>query len=286
LASLPALRVALEAADVSWSMAELVSRHATPETDHELTAEAKRHTVRQMRERLGGRKQDGPHPLDGGRGPEGVQHPDSGTVQRQSSDDQFGELVASCPVEGGPWVLQLEGSVDPDDLDEHDPICTLSITVDREVGWMLEGTRTIIELLNGNRSTDEFVHCALAEALTSLPDSKPTGLGLATENQDEEAARQRAWLEQCATWRMEAERLCEQEWAAWVRAGQRRADAGVLRNPAIDRERAGVDRGGAGTAVGTAGRGRDGRAPPNVRGPGCERSPTGQRIPVGGGCIR
>ena len=52
LRSLPGLREALVRREIGWSMAELVSRHATGETEEALLDEAKRLTVRQMRERL------------------------------------------------------------------------------------------------------------------------------------------------------------------------------------------------------------------------------------------
>jgi len=52
LRSLPGLRQALVRREVRWSMAELVSRRATAETEQALLEEAKRSTVRQMRARL------------------------------------------------------------------------------------------------------------------------------------------------------------------------------------------------------------------------------------------
>lgn len=51
LAGLPQLRAALSGGAVGWCMAELVARHATAETDTELTELASRSTVREMRAR-------------------------------------------------------------------------------------------------------------------------------------------------------------------------------------------------------------------------------------------
>ncbi len=51
LAALPQLRAALSGGAIGWCMAELVARHATAETDAELTALACRSTVREMRAR-------------------------------------------------------------------------------------------------------------------------------------------------------------------------------------------------------------------------------------------
>ena len=52
LAVLPLLRAKLVTGALGWSMAELVARHASTETEASLVAEALRSTVRQMRERL------------------------------------------------------------------------------------------------------------------------------------------------------------------------------------------------------------------------------------------
>jgi len=61
LTRLPHLRAALEAGIVTWSMAQLVARHATPEDEAALTAEASSKTLRAMRERLAPRPR-GPDP--------------------------------------------------------------------------------------------------------------------------------------------------------------------------------------------------------------------------------
>jgi hypothetical protein len=52
LAKLPRLRAALETGTLGWSMVELLARHATPENEAELMAEAAGSTVRRMQERL------------------------------------------------------------------------------------------------------------------------------------------------------------------------------------------------------------------------------------------
>jgi hypothetical protein len=84
LGSLPALRAALVTEEVNWSMAELVSRHATAGTDGELTEQAKRLTVRQMRERLGqsGRGDQNDEPAGGQQG--------DGAAGRQELDGEAG----------------------------------------------------------------------------------------------------------------------------------------------------------------------------------------------------
>jgi len=53
LVGLPRLRAALLAGEVSWSMAQELSRHATGETEEALLSEARGMTLRAMRERLG-----------------------------------------------------------------------------------------------------------------------------------------------------------------------------------------------------------------------------------------
>lgn len=52
LAKLPRLRAALVSGKLSWSMVELVSRHATEQTEEELLASASSSTVRRMRAEL------------------------------------------------------------------------------------------------------------------------------------------------------------------------------------------------------------------------------------------
>jgi hypothetical protein len=52
LANLPHLRAALRAGRISWSMAEICARHATPETEADLLEQALGSTVRGMRKRL------------------------------------------------------------------------------------------------------------------------------------------------------------------------------------------------------------------------------------------
>ena len=52
LAELPVLRAALGSGALGWCMVELVARHATPETEAALVADALRSTVREMRARF------------------------------------------------------------------------------------------------------------------------------------------------------------------------------------------------------------------------------------------
>lgn len=52
LAELPVLRACLVSSALGWSMVELLARHATPETEEALAAEAAGSTVRAMRARL------------------------------------------------------------------------------------------------------------------------------------------------------------------------------------------------------------------------------------------
>ena len=59
LVGLPGLRAALETGRLGWSMVELLARHATPENEAQLIAEARMVTVRAMRERLAGLGEDG-----------------------------------------------------------------------------------------------------------------------------------------------------------------------------------------------------------------------------------
>jgi hypothetical protein len=278
LGALPALRAALVVGEVNWSMAELVARHATTETEGELTEQAKQLTVRQMRQQLadGARRNqqsgqseeqsqaqnDGPasgtqeraQQRERETGPQGQDPPcaepggdvgaegehagnpwktvatesarggraqgeNTGDTQpsdkrcdKQNSEEAAGVVVGTA--DGSEFVtVELESWPGFPDLDQIDPMRTLTITLDREVAWLFEGTRMLVELLGGQSSTDALLECMLGEALTSLPDSRAGTCALFEQYAAQEAVR-RAWLEEQAAMREEADRLCEKNVAA------------------------------------------------------------------------
>jgi len=92
LASLPLLREALVRGEISWSMAEVVSRHATAETEAELVEQARRETVRAMRARLG---------AEGGEEGEG-----EGEGEDENDDEKRCTLTVTVPTEDA-WAVEV-----------------------------------------------------------------------------------------------------------------------------------------------------------------------------------
>jgi hypothetical protein len=213
LSSLPALREALLAGRVGWSMAELVSRHASPHTDAGLSEQAKQLTVRQMRAHLS----------ESSRG-KGEGEPEPGGAE-QAQPAEVCAPTASSPepqplfVPGGdgePTTVKLEAAASLAELDEADPVRTLTLTLDREVVWLLEATRILVEHLGGRGDTESWLEAVLAEALTSLPGRFRGELG-----DTPEAALDSAWLEQRARWRDQSEKRCEHNFGELLGLGRR-----------------------------------------------------------------
>jgi hypothetical protein len=220
LSSLPALREALLAGQVGWSMAELVSRHATAETDGELTEQAQQRTVRQMRAWL-----SESHSSDGASEPE-----PGGAAQAQLPEARGAAATSPEPHplfmpggDGEPITVTLEAAASLAELDEADPVRTLTLTLEREVAWLLEATRILVEHLGGQRDTESWLEAVLAEALTSLPGKRRGELGDGVE-----AELERAWLEQRARWRDQSEARCEQNFTELLRLGAQPAGAAQL----------------------------------------------------------
>jgi hypothetical protein len=61
-------------------------------------------------------------------------------------------------ADGSEFVtVKLESWPGFPDLDQIDPMRTLTITLDREVAWLSEGTRMLVELLGGQGNTDSLL---------------------------------------------------------------------------------------------------------------------------------
>jgi hypothetical protein len=268
LGSLPALRAGLVSGEVNWSMAELVSRHATAKTDGELAEQAKGLTVRQMRERLGqsarGERSDedaaGGQRDDAAKGGRGHEAADG----NQQTDDSVGPAAVES---GDSEFMTVElGDWPPfPDVDEVDPIRTLTITVDRDVAWLFESTRMLVELLVGQSNTDTLLECLLAEALTSLPGERARGCAL-YEDYAQEQARQRAQLEQQARWVQECEAACEKNFAALLGLGGAQGASNGKREPETSCAAPGGQEPGQQAATSEADPGRSFVAPPGQDG--------------------
>ena len=92
-----------------------------------------------------------------------------------------------------------------------EPRVTLSVTVDREDGWLFEHAR----LLGKHAGTpgNEMLDALLAEGTTSLLAEMDRSLVVPFDGALDERAPQRAWEEELARFREEAETRCEGELA-------------------------------------------------------------------------
>ncbi|MBT8451497.1 MAG: HNH endonuclease [Deltaproteobacteria bacterium] len=131
LQSLPHLTRALESGSIGWSMAELLARHATPQTEAALLTIARGQTVQSMRLAFA-REQAAKHKCE---------------------SDAQGAPPAEC-----------------DDPDNDDLTRTLSLTLPIEEAWALEATRMMVEHMDGKHTGAHFLESLLAEATIPLLD--------------------------------------------------------------------------------------------------------------------
>jgi len=197
LADLPALRDAVRSGELGWSMAEFLARHATAETERDLLEEARALTFRALRERLGR--------AAAGSSADAGASADTGAAGA-SADSGAAGAGADGTAAGDAPVKRTE-RLDVDEEDET-PRRSLSLSVDREVAWALEGTRAVVAAISGTRSTDHFVEALLAEGIVTLQNLCPH-LRVPDELDDEERALADAWRAQVDAWRKDAELECE-----------------------------------------------------------------------------
>ncbi len=176
LADLPLTRQAVATGDLSWSMGDLLSRYATPQTEAALVDDAKRLTFRAMRTQLAEAK----------------------AAEAKAAEDGHAE-------DGHAEVKPLGTSEDQDDEPKRRSLC---LTVETDVALAFEMTRTWVKAHSGSVSADAFVEALLAEAITTLQARHPD-LALPYELSDDERELADAWREQVATWSREAELECE-----------------------------------------------------------------------------
>jgi len=195
LADLPALRDAVRSGELGWSMAELLARHATAETERELLEEARTLTFRALRERLGARAES-----DDGDGVGAESGAGNGADAGASGAGTDGAAAGDAPS-------KRTERLDVDEEDET-PRRSLSLSVEREVAWALEGTRAVVAAISGTPSTDHFVEALLAEGIVTLQNLCPD-LRVPDELDDEERALADEWRAQVDEWRKAAELECE-----------------------------------------------------------------------------
>ena len=150
LQSLPHLTEALESGAIGWSMAELLARHATPQTEAALLTIARGQTVQSMRlafAREGARK--------------------------NAADSE----------------LRAAPHTQCDDPADDDLARTLSLTLPVEEAWALEATRMMVEHMDGKHTGAHFLESLLAEATISLIDlTDPTEPDVTAEMEAEQTA--------------------------------------------------------------------------------------------------
>jgi hypothetical protein len=107
-----------------------------------------------------------------------------------------------------------------------EPRMTLAVTVDREDGWLFEHAR----LLGKHAGTpgSEILDALLAEGTTSLLAEVDRSLVEPFDGALDDRAPQRAWEQELARYRDEAERLCEARIGERSRAAPGDARAGEL----------------------------------------------------------
>ncbi|MBW2525547.1 MAG: HNH endonuclease [Deltaproteobacteria bacterium] len=98
---------------------------------------------------------------------------------------------------------------------EPEPLVTLSVTMTAEEAWAFECTKMLVQALGAQRDTD-VIDSMLAEGMTTLLVAVPDGaeeleqtLECAPFDDPERAELHRKWQQQLASWREEAEELCE-----------------------------------------------------------------------------
>ena len=150
LQSLPQLTRALESGSIGWSMAELLARHATPQTEAALLTIARGQTVQSMRL----------------------------AFAREQAPNSKGESAA----QGTP-------PTECDPPDDDDLTRTLSLTLPVEEAWALEATRMMVEHMDGKHTGAHFLESLLAEATVPLLDlADPAGADVTTQMEAEHTA--------------------------------------------------------------------------------------------------
>ena len=185
---LPALRRSVALGKVSWTMAELLARVATPDDEARWLELAEGRTVRQVRVLV---------------------------ANAQATTGAAGtlEMAARAPALEQPSAIAGTGGVaEVEDggvgqLASGDEICTLTCTVDREDAWLFEATRCLLDQL-GERGSAAQGEALLAEAQGTLIALLPPGAIDVGAWQGADVAQQR-WVEQLRRWRAEAEAACE-----------------------------------------------------------------------------
>ncbi len=180
LEALPALRTALAHGHVSWSMAEIVARVATPETEAEWRAACRHHSVRQMRELVA-----------------------AALAQGSTCRAEGG---AQAPPRPRPAAAPPSAKVP---ASPGEASASVSCTVNQEDAWLFEATRALLDSL-GTYGAGAQLEALLSEGQEELLRILPNQpwVELIDRVEDEERV-QRGWWALRERWRQEAEARLE-----------------------------------------------------------------------------
>ena len=128
LGELPAIRKALLAGELSWSMASLLANEATGDDEVLWLAEARGRTLREMRHRMAALRR-----------------------LRAGGQPETGEQDETADILGA---------------DEE--FTVLTVTVDREDAWLFECVRMIVRRVSEGRTEDDVLEALLAEGFSTL----------------------------------------------------------------------------------------------------------------------
>lgn len=242
---LPELREAVARGTVSWSMAEVLARAATPADEARWLDAAQSRTVRQMqafvaggldaREALATGELERGHRAASGVDTRGGEAPELRTLDATADDFGAPSTAAAGVKRGGearPGVCarivgvvpQSERGADSGsrEIANEVEMTTLTCTVNREDAWFFEATRCLLDQL-GLRAPDDQSEALLAEARVTLQsllqETLPESAPRAGDGRDREAL-QRLWLGELARWRARAEELCEKNILGTLLAGR------------------------------------------------------------------
>ncbi len=176
LEALPELRTALARGHVSWSMAEVVARVATPETEAAWREACRHHTVRQMRGLV------------------------AAALARRSDSHSEGRGAADAGVRSESALSPSQWESSPSELS-----VAVSCTVSQEDAWFFEATGALLDSL-GTRGAGAQLEALLSEAqeelLRLMPNERWSDL---LERVEAKESVQRRWVALRERWRQEAE---------------------------------------------------------------------------------
>jgi hypothetical protein len=225
LEALPELRRAVARGGVSWSMGELLARVAQPRDEAHWIESAQSRTVREMRglvEAAVNARATGGSVLkgrDGGGAALGERASDEPAVNEPAvNEPAVNEPAVNEPAVNEP-AARTAAAIESEEAGDHDEVCTLTCTVDREEAWLFEATRTLLEQL-GVHGADAQVEALLAEGQGTLLAALPAG-ALDLERCGGVDTAQRGWLQELERWRAAAEALCEQNFRGSVLGSRR-----------------------------------------------------------------